>query len=127
MDIKTLPNNHGGPWANMDDYVDTHFRLLREDYIEPLREVLLQYIRRQGIQRFVVYQLQISGPTPSPLTFKARLRILNRRDPRRVFAHGTRLKYGSLIALLLFDVDRRGIEEMVFGTIASYKFEDAMK
>lgn len=127
----SLPRNHGGPWHSMDAYIDAHFRLLREDYVDPLREVLQQYLRNdtRERQRFVVYGLKVHGPSSHPLTFNASFTVLNRRDMSRVFAHDSRLKYGSLVALLLFteaENGSRSLAEMLFATVASYRRDDAM-
>lgn len=37
------PNITKGPYKNVDDYLDTHFRLLKEDFIQPLRCGLQKY------------------------------------------------------------------------------------
>jgi hypothetical protein len=42
-DPNLMPNNIQGSWKSLDDYLSTHFRLLYEDFMEPLRE---------GIEKF---------------------------------------------------------------------------
>lgn len=74
-------------------------------------------------------KLQVTGPVLSPaqpLTFHASFSLLNRRTPRHVFAHDSRLKFGSLLALLLFDEGKNDVAEVLFASVASYKREEAI-
>lgn len=40
-----------GPYANVEDYLDTQFRLLREDFVAPLRSAVKKYREVIGLTR----------------------------------------------------------------------------
>jgi len=134
-DPRNLPINSTGPWSDYDRYVRTHFQLLKEDYVTSLREDLREYLHHYPAGRlgFVVYELKLEGPTPKmALTYTAAFTTLNRNHTRSLFAFGSRLKYGSLVALILCEEggtsdQRHRVQELVFGSIASCREEDVVK
>ena len=63
-----------GGFANTDDYLDVQFRLLREDFVQPLREGIKEYqeamfnmkTSRKRIQNVRIYQnVRIVAPIAS--------------------------------------------------------------
>jgi len=48
-----LPSNIiRGPFKNLRQYLDVQFRLLREDYISPIRDSIMSYKANPNMQRY---------------------------------------------------------------------------
>uniref|UniRef100_A0A9J7Y8U9 Zinc finger, NFX1-type containing 1 n=1 Tax=Cyprinus carpio carpio TaxID=630221 RepID=A0A9J7Y8U9_CYPCA len=121
------PNIMSQSFQNARIYLDTHFRLLREDFVRPLREGVKEILRNQhsetvdGIpmkkRRFndirVYFDTRLVLPlcTPTGIAYKVQF------DPRPLqfvrWENSKRLIYGSLVCLSMDN-----FETFLFATVA---------
>ncbi|KAH0617339.1 hypothetical protein JD844_015391 [Phrynosoma platyrhinos] len=113
-----------GRYKNGEAYLDTHFRLLREDLVKPLRDgISSQFTLRSlfsdsqkpagELRLYKNVQLVSVGTSPAGVTFLAK--FLSKRNPASKC-----LLTGSLVCLISNDCDH-----VIFGTVAgSHKKED---
>ncbi|WAR28359.1 ZNFX1-like protein [Mya arenaria] len=100
-----------GDYMDLDHYLDVQFRLLREDYVGPLREGIIQYdtqlkdrsTTRQGKQNsdLKMYErVRVLSPVISDqgLCYNMKL-AMTQRLQRIDWKSGKRLKFGSLVCL----------------------------
>lgn len=102
------PNVVSGRYESTSIYLDTHFRLLREDFVRPLREgilELLQSFEDKGLRkkRFddirIYFDTRIITPLCSPagIVYKVQFDIKPLRFVR--WQNSKRLLYGSLVCM----------------------------
>ncbi|KAJ8260466.1 hypothetical protein GJAV_G00182490 [Gymnothorax javanicus] len=121
------PNNVSCSYASGQVYLDTHFRLLREDFVRPLREgireLLRTYqeqdlgqvpVRRKRFDDIRVYfdtRLLVPLCTPTGIAYKVQF------DPSPLkfvrWQNSKRLLYGSLVCL-----SRDNFETFLFATVS---------
>ncbi|CAF2790891.1 unnamed protein product [Rotaria sp. Silwood2] len=93
----------GGSYENSDHYLDIHFRLLREDFLGPLRDGIQNYLSKSSIKNTDVriYENVFSlGPKLSPRSgLVYGLQLDQRKYGKIQWANSRRLIYGSLLAL----------------------------
>ncbi|XP_042320198.1 NFX1-type zinc finger-containing protein 1 [Sceloporus undulatus] len=115
------PNTLAQPYEGPGVYLETHFRLLREDFVRPMREgivQLLQCAEQQGLRqrRFddirVYFNARILAPTCSAtgIEYKVQFDTKPLRSVR--WENSKRLLYGSLICL-----SKDGFETFLFATV----------
>ncbi|KAM9296225.1 NFX1-type zinc finger-containing protein 1 [Gastrophryne carolinensis] len=103
-------------------YLDTHFRLLREDFVRPLREGIqdiLQYDDQRGIDKLkfddirVYFDTRIINPmcTSSGIAYKVRFDVTPLKWVR--WQNSKRLLYGSLVCM-----SQDNFESLLFATVA---------
>ncbi|XP_039590839.1 NFX1-type zinc finger-containing protein 1 [Polypterus senegalus] len=131
------PNVISHGYASTAVYLDTHFRLLREDYVRPLRdgirELLRNYLapaeREQGNmknKRFddirVYFDTRLLVPlcTPSGIAYKVHFDTRPLKFVR--WQNSKRLLYGSLVCM-----SRDNFETFLFATVADRDPEDLQK
>eukprot|EP00061_Rhincodon_typus_P008807 g31748.t1 len=111
------PNKVEGAYPSTRSYLDTHFRLLREDFVKPLREDLATYLapRSRFLQSSpglrVYSNVQVLHPVCQweGVTYKTRF-----DQPRRAgWLTPKRLQKGSLVCLLATDC-----REIFFASVA---------
>ncbi|XP_069077151.1 NFX1-type zinc finger-containing protein 1-like [Pleurodeles waltl] len=126
-DILTSPgrslrrNPKCGPHQSEQSYLDLHFRLLREDFIKPLRDGIASCFSpktlfsgtgrsKKGLRLYKnVFILKV-GTMPTGVIYMARF-----DSPFTSFISSKRLMSGSLISLISNDCD-----DILFGTVVSY-------
>ena len=103
-DIDLPPNRIRGAWKSSEAYLETHYRLLREDTASSLRDAVAEF--RQGPamsdnERVIIYEnVHIVGFTFAPQGLAARLRFsLSRAKKSIIWEYSKRLVTGSMLAL----------------------------
>jgi hypothetical protein len=77
----------GGSYDNSEHYLDIHFRLLREDFLGPLRDGIQKYLSKSAIKNTDITGL-VYG-----------LRLDKKQTGKIQWSNTRRLIYGSLLAL----------------------------
>ena len=121
-------NRIKGEYRDIDHYLDVQFRLLREDFLGPLRDGINEFLqhRRDPQHRYQdirLYQnVQLLNPVchPSGICYRIRFDV---KPLRRVRWESTRrLIYGSLVCLSSDD-----FRTQMFATVANRTPESLMK
>ena len=115
-----------GSYSCWEQYYDIQFRLLREDFVAPLRRGVCGH--REGLKgkdipdvkvyhqvRFLSCQVEHNG-----VFMQLQFDVTHLKNVR--WEHGKRLIYGSLLCL-----SHDNFESMVFATVAAGKVEDLSK
>uniref|UniRef100_A0A8C0EA36 Zinc finger NFX1-type containing 1 n=1 Tax=Bubo bubo TaxID=30461 RepID=A0A8C0EA36_BUBBB len=117
------PNIVSGRYESTGIYLDTHFRLLREDFIRPLREgilELLQSFEDKGLRKKkfndirIYFDTRIITPLCSPtgIVYKVQFDIKPLKFVR--WQNSKRLLYGSLICM-----SKDHFETCLFATVSN--------
>eukprot|EP00062_Callorhinchus_milii_P005522 gi/632945075/ref/XP_007887854.1/ PREDICTED: NFX1-type zinc finger-containing protein 1-like [Callorhinchus milii] len=124
------PNIVTGKYPDVVTYLDTHFRLLREDFVRPLREgisELLAYedkdLKKRQINDIRIYfDAQISAPlcTQNGILYQVHFNMKLLKSIK--WENSKRLLYGSLVCL---SKDR--FKNMLFATVANRNIEELKK
>ena len=116
-----------GHYQDVEHYLDVQFRLLREDFLEPLREGIYEIThnipRAQRNQLMKCYQgVRITGKelTQSGIIYKVQFDVS--KFPMTKWAHSKRLIYGSFLCL-----SKDNFETMLFATVANRDPKDLGK
>ncbi|XP_030831935.1 NFX1-type zinc finger-containing protein 1-like [Strongylocentrotus purpuratus] len=125
------PNIKKGKYESVEHYLDVQFRLLREDFVRPLREGISEYKiatarpekrdkRFQDIRLY--YDVTLDEPlySQSGVTFRIHFDETKVKGVR--WQSSKRLIYGSLVILSPDD-----FKTLIFGTVANRKPEDLAK
>lgn len=95
--------DQGATYTDADHYLDVHFRLLREDFLRPLRDGIKSYLLKSNEKNSDVriYENVFSlGPKINPKTgIIFGLQLDKTKFGRIQWKNSRRLIYGSLIAL----------------------------
>ncbi|XP_065610473.1 NFX1-type zinc finger-containing protein 1 [Cyrtonyx montezumae] len=123
-DVKPIlrPNIVSGRYESTDVYLDTHFRLLREDFIRPLREGILDLLqsfedtslRKKKFDDIRIYfDTRIITPLCSPtgVVYKVQFDIKPLKFVR--WQNSKRLLYGSLVCM-----SKDHFETCLFATVS---------
>jgi len=121
------PNIVDGAYVSVDDYLDTQFRLLREDFVGPLREGISQYINmtdKQRLKRINNVRIYRKVYFLSHKIIKDRLGLIVCFDPderlrKLTWEHSKRFMFGSL---LLFSRDN--FANIIFATVMGRDLAD---
>ncbi|XP_067871920.1 NFX1-type zinc finger-containing protein 1-like [Heterodontus francisci] len=122
-----LPNKIKGPYESNFVYLDTHFRLVREDFVKPLREGISNCLAprshfveasRQTSELRIYRKVQVLHPVCQweGVTYKVQFNAHKFR--RGVWLGCKRLMKGSLVCLLAPDC-----EEIFFASVAKWNAE----
>uniref|UniRef100_A0A8C3VVW4 NFX1-type zinc finger-containing protein 1 n=1 Tax=Catagonus wagneri TaxID=51154 RepID=A0A8C3VVW4_9CETA len=122
------PNIISGKYDSTDVYLDTHFRLLREDFVRPLREgilELLQSFEDQGLRKRkfddirIYFDTRIITPvcSSSGVGYKVQFDIKPLKFVR--WQNSKRLLYGSLVCM-----SKDNFETFLFATVSNREQED---
>ena len=108
-----------GRYDDVEHYLDVQFRLLREDFLEPLREGIYEIThnvpKERRNQSMKCYQgVRIVGKefTPSGVIYKVQLH--DSKSSKAILAHSKRLIFGSFVCL-----SKDKFQTMLFATVAN--------
>ncbi|XP_033009836.1 LOW QUALITY PROTEIN: NFX1-type zinc finger-containing protein 1 [Lacerta agilis] len=116
------PNLISQPYESPAVYLDTHFRLLREDFVRPLREGILQFLQSledagPGRRRFDDIRVYLNARVLAPLCSRTGIDYKVHFDSKRLGAirweNSKRLLYGSLVCL-----SKDNFETFLFATVS---------
>ena len=119
-------NKVDGSYHDAEHYLDVQFRLLREDFVRPLREGIAKLLERIGsarigaLQDIRVYKdVQLLYPvcTSNGLQYKVKFDNTNLRKVR--WENSKRLIFGSLMCL-----SKDKFDSFVFATVANRDLKD---
>ncbi|XP_067324423.1 NFX1-type zinc finger-containing protein 1 [Anolis sagrei] len=116
------PNTLRQPYEGPALYLETHFRLLREDFIRPMREGIAQILRdaeESGLRKKkfddirIYFNVRVVAPqcSPSGIEYRAQFDTRPLRSVR--WENSKRLIFGSLVCL-----SKDGFESFLFATVA---------
>ncbi|XP_052040295.1 NFX1-type zinc finger-containing protein 1 [Apodemus sylvaticus] len=122
------PNIISGKYESTAVYLDTHFRLLREDFVRPLREgilKLLQSFEDQGLRKRkfddirIYFDARIITPmcSASGIVYKVQFDTKPLKFVR--WQNSKRLLYGSLVCM-----SKDNFETFLFATVSNREHED---
>ncbi|KAF6089884.1 zinc finger NFX1-type containing 1 [Phyllostomus discolor] len=122
------PNIIAEKYESTAVYLDTHFRLLREDFVRPLREgilELLQSFEDQGLRKRkfddirIYFDTRIITPvcSSSGIVYKVRFDTKPLKNVR--WQNSKRLLYGSLVCM-----SKDNFETFLFATVSNREQED---
>ncbi|XP_011886196.1 PREDICTED: NFX1-type zinc finger-containing protein 1 isoform X3 [Cercocebus atys] len=122
------PNIISGKYDSTAVYLDTHFRLLREDFVRPLREgilELLQSFEDQGLRKRkfddirIYFDTRIITPmcSSSGIVYKVQFDTKPLKFVR--WQNSKRLLYGSLVCM-----SKDNFETFLFATVSNREQED---
>ncbi|KAG8442586.1 hypothetical protein GDO86_011395 [Hymenochirus boettgeri] len=132
MDKKVYmpPNIINGSYPDAQSYLDTHFRLLREDFIRPLRDGISQLVNVQNKELAeakiddirIYFNTQILSPvcTNVGIVHEVKFDICNLSQVR--WENSRRLLYGALVCL-----SKDNFNKMFFATVADRSVRDLEK
>ncbi|CAI9556392.1 unnamed protein product [Staurois parvus] len=116
------PNNLKYKFENTDLYLDTHFRLLREDFVRPLRKGIQEILQHddRGIRKIkfddirMYFDTRIITPmcTSSGIIYKVQFDVTPLKMIR--WQNSKRLLYGSLVCL-----SQDNFESFLFATVSN--------
>ncbi|KAJ7413081.1 NFX1-type zinc finger-containing protein 1 [Willisornis vidua] len=117
-----------GRYESTNIYLDTHFRLLREDFVRPLREgivELLQNFENRGLRkkRFddirIYFDTHIIAPhcASTGIVYKVQFDIKPLKSVQ--WKNSKRLLYGSLVCM-----SKDHFQTFLFGTVSNRRAED---
>ncbi|XP_072206179.1 NFX1-type zinc finger-containing protein 1 isoform X2 [Excalfactoria chinensis] len=132
-DVKPFlrPNIVSGRYESTNIYLDTHFRLLREDFVKPLREGILDLLqsfedkslrKRRFDDIRIYFDTRIIAPlcSPSGVVYKVQFDIKPLKFVR--WQNSKRLLYGSLVCM-----SRDHFETCLFATVSERDSEELAK
>ena len=127
---KLRPNVVHGEYEDWMHYYDVQFRLLREDFIAPLRKGIKDYrdgkVGREVSNVRVYHGVVIKGPLFTKAGLCHKIRLSTERFQRTNWEHSKRLIFGSLLCLspdnfqckaLLATVSNRDPKELKYGRL----------
>lgn len=114
------PNIIDGAYESVDDYLDTQFRLLREDFVSPLREGILEYVNmcdKKRINKINSVRIYRKVFFLNPKIVNDRLGLIVCFDPDRhlkrvIWEHSKRFLFGTLLAF-----SRDNFTNVIFATV----------
>ncbi|KAL9983501.1 hypothetical protein ACROYT_G005684 [Oculina patagonica] len=119
-------NKVDGSYHDAEHYLDVQFRLLREDFVRPLREGIAQLLERIGspnigaLQDIRVYNnVQFLHPVCTSNGIRHRIRFDNTKLRHVRWENSKRLIYGSLMCL-----SKDKFDSFVFATVANRELSD---
>lgn len=122
-------NRSKGGYDDLQQYLDIQFRLLREDYLHPLREGILDYRRelevasKVGKRRQTDIRMYENVEILRPLCSNHGVRHVIKFDDTKLkhirWESSRRLMYGSLLCL-----SSDGFQSMLFATVTERKITD---
>ena len=124
-------NKVDGAYENLEHYLDVQFRLLREDFVMPLREGIKELVamkdrRDAAAKRLsdirVYYDVCVLYPECTGQGLVYRLKFDNARLQRYRWENGKRLIFGSLLCL---SKDR--FQTFLFATVVNRELKDLVK
>ncbi|XP_033117882.1 NFX1-type zinc finger-containing protein 1-like [Anneissia japonica] len=126
------PNKTKGSYSNHYHYLDVQFRLLREDFIGPLRDGIQRHLtnvanplprdqRKRNPDVRLYYDVQIDHPVFSENGVHYRVKFSLSNLPRIKWQNTKRLIFGSLVCL-----SHDNFQTLLFGTVGNRE-EDLLR
>lgn len=116
-----------GRYENAEHYLDVQFRLLREDFLEPLRKGIFELVhnvpkkqRKQLIRYYRGVQIMKKKFTWSGITYEVQIDVSGVDTSR--WAQSKRLLFGSFLCL-----SNDNFETMLFATVSNHERKDLRK
>ncbi|KAL5343497.1 P-loop containing nucleoside triphosphate hydrolase protein [Aspergillus crustosus] len=101
--VDLMPNQISGPWESKEAYLKSHYELLREDAVAPLRDAVAVFRSNPDMNddKISIYEkVHVIGLTFAPRGLAFRIRFSTNRAGRRIaWEYSKRLVSGSIIAL----------------------------
>ncbi|XP_064202537.1 NFX1-type zinc finger-containing protein 1-like isoform X2 [Anguilla rostrata] len=124
------PNIVGQTFQDGETYLDTHFRLLREDFIKPLRDGISQLLQFEGKDlrhgRFndihIYFNVQIMVPVCTPKGILYQVKFDEKNSKNVKWESSKRLLFGALVCLSM-----DGFKTMIFATVADRDVKELRK
>uniref|UniRef100_A0A8C4YWJ1 NFX1-type zinc finger-containing protein 1-like n=1 Tax=Gadus morhua TaxID=8049 RepID=A0A8C4YWJ1_GADMO len=129
------PNATTGQYADTETYLDTHFRLLREDFVRPLREGIQRLIchldqgkntQQLKKERFDDISVYFDAKLESPLCTRSGIAYVIKFDVKPLkfvrWENSKKLLYGSLLCMSC-----DFFENFLFATISERELKDVKK
>lgn len=125
------PNIVSGRYESISIYLDTHFRLLREDFVRPLREgisELLQSFEDKGLRKKkfddirIYFDTRIIAPLCSPTGVVYKVQFDTKPLKFVRWQNSRRLLYGSLVCM-----SKDHFETCLFATVSNRDSTDLAK
>lgn len=125
------PNIISGKYDSTAVYLDTHFRLLREDFVRPLREgilELLQSFEDQGLRKRkfddirIYFDTRIITPMCSSTGIVYKVQFDTKPLKFVRWQNSKRLLYGSLVCM-----SKDNFETFLFATVSNREQEDVCR
>ncbi|XP_035285223.1 NFX1-type zinc finger-containing protein 1-like [Anguilla anguilla] len=120
----------GQKFQDGETYLDTHFRLLREDFIKPLRDGISQLLQFEGKDlrhgRFndihIYFNVQIMVPVCTPKGILYQVKFDEKNSKNVKWESSKRLLFGALVCLSM-----DGFKTMIFATVADRDVKELRK
>ena len=114
-------NKIDGSYNDVEHYLDVQFRLLREDFVRPLREGIAQLLERLGSAKIDAYQdirlyndVRMLYPVCTSNGVRYRIKFDNSKLRHVRWENSKRLIFGSLMCL-----SKDNFESFLFATVAN--------
>ena len=114
-------NKIDGSYNDVEHYLDVQFRLLREDFVRPLREGIAQLLERLGSAKIDAYQdirlyndVRLLYPVCTSNGVRYRIKFDNTKLRHVRWENSKRLIFGSLMCL-----SKDNFESFLFATVAN--------
>ena len=114
-------NKIDGSYNDVEHYLDVQFRLLREDFVRPLREGIAQLLERLGSAKVDAYQdirlyndVRLLYPVCTSSGIRYRIKFDNSKLRHVRWENSKRLIFGSLICL-----SKDNFDSLVLATVAN--------
>ena len=117
------PNKKEGCFSSAQEYLSTHYELLKEDFLYPLRRAIHLEISEPDDDCDSDYkkyaQVRLVGKDVSNFTLVHKVKFKLPHKKTVNWEHSKRLIFGSLVCL-----SEDGFNTLIFGTIAERKLDD---
>ena len=109
-------------------YLDTHFKLLREDMIRPLRQGIQNFLKdqKENVRKelYMYENVRIVDMDCDPkqgLLYRVTFRVCNVKDPSKIrWDRAQRLKFGTLLCVLTYGADGKpSFERPLWAVVAN--------
>ena len=114
-------NKIDGSYHNPEHYLDVQFRLLREDFVRPLREGISRLLERVGSSKIDTHQdirlyndVRLLYPVCTSNGVRYRIKFDNSKLRHVRWENSKRLIFGSLMCL-----SKDNFDSLVFATVAN--------
>lgn len=121
------PNKTKGSYSDIDDYLDVQFRLLKEDFVCPLREGIKEIIsktskddRKYDLSIYEDVQIGSHVYTASGMAYTIHFRPLSKSS--EFWMHSKQFLFGSFLCL-----SQDNFKSVTFATVANRKAEDLVR
>ncbi|XP_044731423.1 NFX1-type zinc finger-containing protein 1-like isoform X2 [Chrysoperla carnea] len=113
-ETKIRPNIINGKYLSVNHYLDIHFRLLREDFMAPLRDDIQDY-KRNSVSKLRIYNVQIVSRLcveQNRLYFVVKLNLS--KNKLKLLQDSKDLCYGSMVILF----QKGSFQTMIIGSVS---------